>query len=161
MVSIMMRMIIDINILMVRLMKKFLYFFIILICTLSLLAGCGINDKGDYEADLVSYAAFKNTIDSLDSSDFAAYVSGISQAVEDFDCSTDECMQLKQDFVKIAGLLESYQVSLDSDALDDSAYEDLDSRMEELTASAQEHTNALRTAAEDAGVKKKFIRNLD
>lgn len=160
MVSTMMRMIIDINILMVRLMKKFLYFFIILTCTLSLIAGCGIN-KSDYEADLVSYASFKNTINSLDSSDFAAYVSGISQAVEDFDCSTDECMQLKQDFVKMAGLLASYQASLDSDALDDSAYEDLDSRMEELTASAQEHANTLRTAAEDAGVKKKFIRNLD
>ncbi len=61
----------------------------------------------------------------------------------------------------MAGLLASYQASLDSDALDDSAYEDLDSRMEELTALAQEHANTLRTAAEDAGVKKKFIRNLD
>ncbi len=126
-----------------------------------MLSGCGKTDKADYEADLASYAAFKTTVDSLDSSDFAAYVSGISRAVEDFDCATKECQQLKQDFVKISGLLESYQVSLDSDALDDSAYEDLDSRMEELTTAAQEDADILRQAAHEAGVKKKYIRSID
>ena len=129
-----------------------------------LFCGCkSTSEKDEMAADLEAYGVFLDTMEEADKTDISAYAMSVTAAVEEFDCSTEECIALKEDYQSMASALTTLATGMELNDDEGSDLDDDDTLLLEFQTTlsvieeqASEHEETLMKKAKKLGLEDEY-----